>query len=141
MRADAAIALVEKKNELDKREFVLLKLEEQNKERLTLLTQRAAEYEAAFGKLQKAEFSVNQAQRLKEVEEKIQTLMSEFSRMGVNLNDQVPCGDSEASARFNSAKAKFTEIYTLAEAYGLTKRYEHFFFHNEPHTLHLVCQK
>ncbi len=84
-RADASIALIAQKAELEKREFALQQLEGQNKEKLAALQQRASEYEAAFGKLQQAQSSVSQAQRQKEAEDKIQTLMSQFSAMGVNL--------------------------------------------------------
>lgn len=129
-RVDTTTALLTKQSELDKREFALQQLEEQNKERLAALKQRTAEYEAAAGKLQQAAASVSQAQQLKEVEEKLSKLMSEFSSMGVNLNDTLRCGDSEALAKYNSAKAKYSEIYTLAEASRLTARYKHFFFKN-----------
>lgn len=139
-RADASIALIAQKAELDKREFVLQQLEGQNKEKLASLQQRASEYEAAFGKLQQAQSSVSQAQRQKEVEDKLQTLMSQFSAMGVNLNDPLRCGDADGQARYNAAKAKYTEIYTLAEANGMTKRFNNFFFHNGQH-VHSACQK
>ncbi|MBY0579865.1 MAG: hypothetical protein K2P57_12585 [Burkholderiales bacterium] len=139
-RADASIALIAQKAELEKREFVLQQLEGQNKEKLAALQQRASEYEAAFGKLQQAQSSVSQAQRQKEIEDKIQTLMSQFSAMGVNLNDPVRCGDADGQSRFNAAKAKYTEIYTLAEANGMTKRFNNFFFHNGQN-MYSGCQK
>ncbi|SHL17214.1 hypothetical protein SAMN05216428_101327 [Nitrosospira sp. Nsp11] len=139
-RADASIALIAQKAELEKREFVLQQLERQNKEKLAALQQRASEYDAAFGKLQQAQSSVGEAQRQKEVEDKIQTLMSEFSAMGVNLDDPVRCGDTDGQARFNAAKAKYTEIYTLAEANRMTKRFNNFLFHNEPSGWH-SCQR
>ena len=118
----------------------LHQLEGQNKEKLASLQQRASEYEAAFGKLQQAQSSVSQAQRQKEVEDKLQALMSQFSAMGVNLNDPLRCGDIDGQARYNAAKAKYTEIYTLAEANGMTKRFNNFFFHNGQR-VHSACQK
>lgn len=139
-RADASIELIAQKADLDKREFVLQQLESQNKEKLTSLQQRASEYEAAFGKLQQTQSSVSQAQRQKEVEDKLQALMSQFSEMGVNLNDPLRCADADGQARYNAAKAKYTEIYTLAEANGMTKRFNSFFFHNVQN-VHSVCQK
>lgn len=137
-RADVATTLLAQKYEIEKREFVLQQLEGQNKERLTALHQRAAEYDAAFGKLQQAQTTVSQTQRLKEAEEKIQKLMSEFSAIGVDLDDTLRCGDSDARAKHNAAKVKYTEIYTLAEANGLTKRFNNFFFHNGQN-IHSVC--
>jgi DNA repair exonuclease SbcCD ATPase subunit len=139
-RADASIALIAQKAELDKREFVLLQLEGQNKEKLSSLQQRASEYEAAFGKLQQAQSSVSQAQRQKEVEDKLQALMSEFSAMGVNLSDSLRCGDVDGQTRYNAAKAKYSEIYTLAEANGMKKRFSNFLFHNG-HFIEPSCQK
>lgn len=129
-RTDASLALIAQKAELDKRQFVLEQLEGQNKEKLAALQQRASEYETAFGRLQQAQSSVSQAQRQKEIEDKLQALMSQFSAMGVNLNDPLRCGDADRQARYNAAKAKYSEIYTLAEANGMTKRFHNFFFHN-----------
>ena len=60
--------------------------------------------------------------------------------MGVNLNDPLRCGDADGQARYNAAKAKYTEIYTLAEANGMTKRFNNFFFHNGQR-VHSACQK
>lgn len=139
-RADASIALIAQKGELDKREFILEQLEGQNKEKLATLQRRASEYEVAFDKLQQAQSSLSQAQRQKEVEDKIQALMSQFSAMGVNLNDQLHCGDVDGRARHNAAKAKYTEIFTLAEANGMTKRFNNFIFHNGQR-VHSACQK
>ena len=133
-RADMAIDLVARKTELDKREFVLQQLEGQNKEGLAALQQRDAEYQVAFDKLQLAQSSVSQAQRTKDAEEKIQKLMSEFSAMGVNLNDVLPCEDADARKRFNTAKTKYNEIYTLAEAFNLTHRFNNFFSANRQST-------
>jgi hypothetical protein len=56
--------------------------------------------------------------------------MSEFSSMGVDLNARLKCGDEEGYKMFYLAKAKYTEVYTLAEVYNLTERYRNFFFRN-----------
>jgi uncharacterized protein YigA (DUF484 family) len=139
-RADVSIALIAQKAELDKREFVLQQLEGQNKEKLASLQQRASEYEATFGKLQQAQSSVSQAQRQREVEDKIQALMSQFSSMGVSLNDPLRCGDADDQARHNAAKAKYTEIYTLAEANGMEKKFKHF-LSRSGQWVYSACQK
>lgn len=139
-RADTAIALMERKVEIDKREFALQQLEAQNKERLTILQQKTAENDVALEKVKQGQSVLSQAQRQKEAEEKIQTLMSEFSAMGVNLNDPLHCGDSEALTKHNAAKSKYTEIYTLAEANRLTQRFRNFLFHNGQ-MLHSACTK
>lgn len=139
-RAEAAIALVERKAETEKREFILQQLEAQSKGQLAAVQQRAAQFEAAAGQLQQARSTVDSGQLQKEAEEKIQRLMSEFSGLGVNLNDPLRCDDTAGVARFNIAKAKYTEAYTLAEAYGLTKKYSNFFFHTGQH-IYSACQK
>lgn len=139
-RAAAAIALVEKKADLEKREFILQQVEAQNNDQLAALKQRAVQYEAAFVQLQQSKSSTDMGQRQKEAEEKIQRLMSEFTALGVNLNDQVRCDDTAGVTRFNVAKAKYTEAYTLAEANGLTKKYGHFFFQNGQQ-IYSACQK
>lgn len=129
-RADMAIDLIKRKTELDNREFVLQQLEGKNKEGLAALQERAADYQVAFDKLQLAQSSVSQAQKTKDAEEKIQKMMSEFSEMGVNLNDALPCEDADALKRFNKAKTKYDEIQTLAEASRLSSRYSNFFLSN-----------
>ncbi|MDD2310441.1 MAG: hypothetical protein PHH91_12740 [Desulfuromonadaceae bacterium] len=128
--SDAAIMLLERKAELDKREFVLQQLEKENQNRSTTLQQRAVAYSDAYNKLHQAQTNVSRDQRVKEAEEKIQRLMSEFSAMGVNLNDPVRCNDIEGLAKHNSAKTKYSEIYTVAEAYGLKEQFNNFLFHN-----------
>lgn len=139
-RADASVALIAQKAEIEKREFILQQLEDQNKERLAALHKRAIENEDTSRKLQQAQSTISQAQRLKEIEEKLQKLMAEFSAMGIDLNAPLRCGDSEGLTRFNAAKAKFTEIYTLAEANGLVKRFNYFFFKNNQNVAHFVCE-
>ena len=120
------------KAELDKREYVL-------QQREAALQQRTGEYEAAFGKLQQSQSSVSHAQRQKEAEDKLQTLMSQFSEMGINLNDQLRCGDTDGRTRYNAARAKYWEIYALAEANGMTEKFKSFFFHNGHHVAHYSC--
>lgn len=129
-RANASISLIEKKAELDKREFLLQQLEGQNQEKLAALRQRAGEFESAFEKLKISQSNVSKAQREKEVEDKIQSLIFKFSEMGVNLNSPLRCGDAEGEKRYNTAKILYTDIYTLAEANGLKGKYNNFFFHN-----------
>lgn len=139
-RSDASLALIAQKAELDKRQFVLEQLEGLNKEKLAALQQRASEYEVAFVRLQQAQSSVSQAQRQKDIEDKLQALMSQFAAMGVNLNDPLRCGDIEGQARYSAAKAKYSEIYTLAEANGMTKRFRNFFFDNGQNS-YSACEK
>ena len=130
-RADMSKAMIEQKSELDKREFILTQLEGQNREKLATLKHKADEYEISFKKLEQDRASISISQRTKEAEENIMKLMSEFTAMGGNLNDTFRCIDPNALAKYNKAKAKYNEIYTLAEANGLIKKYNSFFFQNK----------
>ncbi len=142
MRSEAAIALVTQKAELDKREFMVKQLDDQGKQQLVSVQKQTAENEVATRALQRTQVSLNQSQRLKEVEQQLQALMSQFSAMGVDLNeDKVRCSGPDGAAKFNIAKAKYVEIYTLAEANGLKKRFEHFFFENGQHIFSIGCGK
>lgn len=142
MRSEAAIALITQKADLDKREFMLQQLDGQSKERLTSVQNQMAENDAAARAMQKTQVALSQSQRLKEIEDQLQTLISQFSAMGVDLDDdKVRCAGPEGLAKFNTAKSKYVEIYTVAEAYGLTKRFEHFFFKNGPHVVSFGCDK
>lgn len=139
-RASAAIVLAEKKTELEKREFILQQLEGQNKEKLSALQEGSLEVRANLERLQSAQATVSKIQRAKEVEDKIQTLMSKFSELGVNLNASLRCDDIEGERRFNAAKSIYSEIYTLAEANGLVEKYNHFFFRNGQ-SMYSSCRK
>jgi hypothetical protein len=139
-RADLSISLLERKAELDKREFILQQLEKENQAQFSNFQQRVAEYDTASAKLKQAQADMSEAQRIKIAEEKIERLMSEFSAMGVNLNAPLKCDDAEEQAKHNAAKAKYSEIYALSEAYGLKGRYNHFFFHNGQTVIHRCRQ-
>jgi hypothetical protein len=131
MRSEAAIAWITQKAELDKREFMLKQLDDKSKEQLASIQKQMADNDASARAIQTTQTALSKNQRLKEIESQLQTLMSQFSAMGVDLNDDnVRCSGPEGLAVFNTAKSKYVEIYTLAEAHGLTKRYQHFFFKN-----------
>jgi hypothetical protein len=129
-RADGAILATERKAELEKREIALRELEKENQSMLAAVLQRRTEFSAAFDKLKQAQADVGLAQRAKLAEEKIERLMSEFSALRVNLNDTLKCNDAEGQGRYNAARAKYSEIAAIGEAYGLESRYKSFFFRN-----------
>jgi hypothetical protein len=119
------IDLSGRKAELDKREFIVQQQEKNYQEQLASFQQKVAEYDGASAKLKQEQAEVSEAQRIKTGSEKIERLMSEFSALGVNLDHQA-C-DREAQIRYNTAKSKISEISTLIKAYGLERRYDHFF--------------
>lgn len=62
--------------------------------------------------------------------DKLRLLMSEFSSMGINLNRPPECNDKEGWKIYNSAKAKFSEAESFANANGLYDGYRGFFNSN-----------
>lgn len=139
-RAEAAIALIERKADLDKREFVLAKLENDNNIKLNDLKQQVAKYNDSFKKLQNEQLNLSRDQIIKENEDKIKKLMSEFTALGVNLNTALRCDDKDGLTKFNQAKSKYYEIYTLAEAYGLQEKFSTFLFKNSQMSI-WACRK
>ena len=118
------IALSERKAELEKREFIVQQREKDYEERLSSLQKRVTEYDTTAAKLKQEQAEVSEAQRIKDAQGKIERLMSEFSALGVNLSR--PACNEEARVRYNVAQAKYSEIYTLSNTYGLKGRYDHF---------------
>jgi hypothetical protein len=118
------IALSKRETDLDKREFIVQQREKDYDERLSSFQKRVAEYDTAAAKLKQEQAEVSEAQRIKDAQGKIERLMSEFSALGVNLSR--PACNEEARIKYNAAQAKYSEIYTLSNAYGLKGRYDHF---------------
>lgn len=123
--------------ELQKREFLVIQAESRNAELAAQIKVKELEHEKTSAQLRVEKQSVSEAQISKAAEEKLQALMSEFSAMGVNLNSPPHCGDEQK--KFNSAKAKYDEIYSLAEAHSLEKKYRIFLFQNEQSVIRLGC--
>lgn len=139
-RLEVTAAMQERKMELDKREFILSQLEQKNLNEIAAIQQRANEYRAAFSKLQIQQKNVSNAERIKNAEEKIQKLMSEFSSLGIDLNSTLKCNDSEAKSKFDVAKSKYYEMVAISQSYGLYDSYKQFFFHNAPSSWHACTQ-
>ncbi|KAA8740892.1 hypothetical protein FE275_13270 [Pseudomonas koreensis] len=125
--------------ELQKREFLVTHTESMNVEKTAQLKAKELEQEKVSALLMVEQQSISKAQINKAAEEKLQMLMSEFSALGVNLNAKPNCGDDQA--KYNSAKAKYDEIYSWAEAHGLEKKYSNFLFHNQRSTITFGCLK
>lgn len=123
--------------ELQKREFLVIQAESRNAELAAQVKVKELEHEKKSAQLKVEQQSVSEAQISKAAEEKLQTLMSEFSAMGVNLNSPPHCGDDQK--KFNSAKAKYDEIYSWAEAHSLEKKYRNFLFHNQQSIISFGC--
>jgi hypothetical protein len=138
-RVAGEISLSERKAELDKREFIVQQREKGYQEQLANLQKKVTENSVASAKLKQEQAEVSKAQRIKDGEEKIQRLMSEFSALGVDLNRQ-QCDNTEAQARYNAAKAKYSEIRTLVEAHELKGRYDAFLKTNRQWLIQLCAR-
>lgn len=125
--------------ELQKREFLAIQAETKNAEMAAQVKVKELEHEKISARLKIEQESVSGTQISKAAEEKLQALMSEFSALGVNLNSKPHCGDDQA--KYNSAKAKYDEIYSWAEAHSLEKKYRNFLFHNQQSVISFGCLK
>jgi hypothetical protein len=135
-RLAAEIVLSERKAELDKREFIVQQQGKDYQEQLANLQKGVAEYSVVSAKLKQEQAEVSKAQRTKDAEEKMERLMSEFSALGVDLNDRMNCDNPERWAKYNAAKAKYSEIAALSKAYGLKGRYDSFLLVNGQRMYH-----
>jgi hypothetical protein len=129
-RADQAIALLERKTDLDKRDLISRKSEQDNQITALRLRQQTKEYAIAFKALKQNEAILSKAQHLKVAENKIERLISEFFATGVDLNNSSNCNDPEEQAKYKIAKAKYAEINILSETYKLKDHYKEFFLRN-----------
>ena len=134
------IALSERKAELDKREFIVQQREKDYQEQLANLQKREAEHSEASAKLKQEQAAVSKAQIDKAARVDIERRMTEFSAYGVNLRHRPPCDNGDAQARYNAAEAKYWEIATLANAYGLKDPYKTFLNSNATMVVNLCPQ-
>jgi hypothetical protein len=137
-RLAAEIALAKREGELDKREYIVQQQEKDYQERLSSFQQKLAEHGAASVKLKQEQATLSEAQRIRDAEEKIQRLMSEFSALGVDLHRK-PCHKAETAPRYNAASAKYSEINTLIKRFKLESRYDTFLKSNSGFTIIEGC--
>ena len=135
-RLASEIALSKRETEVEKREFFVQQREKDYQEQLANLQKREAEYSAASAKLKQEQAAVSKDQSDKSARADIERRMSEFSAYGVNLRHRPPCDNAEGQARYNAAKAKYWEIATLVDAYGLKDRYKTFLNSNATMTVY-----
>jgi F0F1-type ATP synthase membrane subunit b/b' len=127
--------------ELKNREYIAGQIESNYTERAKALKGRELELQRASEQLKLDQQALIAEHGEKAAEMKLQALMSEFSALGVNLNSNPFCGDKEEQARYYSAKAKYDEIYSWAEAHSLQKKYRNFLFHNQRSMISFGCAK
>lgn len=142
-REKSAVAETQFKRELElqKRELLVANAESMNVEKAALYEAKKLEQDQISAQLAIEQQAVSKAQLAKAAEEKMLALMSEFSTLGVDLNSNPFCGDKADLVRYNTAKSKYDEIYSLAEAYSLDEKYSNFLFHNQQSVQSFGCAK
>jgi hypothetical protein len=132
---EKAAALTELGNrdlELQKREFLVSRAEtDLTKQQLDVATREKAVLESTQ-QLKTGQQLLSKEQQLADTENRIQQIISEFSELGVNLSANYRCLEGEPLRRFNSARAKFMQIYSLVKANSLDAEYIDFIKQNMP---------
>jgi len=131
--------LNEKELSLEKRELIVSQREtlaDQREENLaaeaTAIEQKERGNIRDLARLQQEEAALSRRAQQKRAEQDIERLMSEFSALGINLSERPNCSDVEEVRRYRSARAKYSEIVSIAEANGLGHKYQTFILENDP---------
>lgn len=127
-KGEAAAAQNKRELELQQREYLLHKKEEENINVANELKANADKQNKLLIQLRSDQFAVGEAHVRKLAEVKLQSMMDEFSELGVNLNSNPYCGSSKEVESYNSAKIKFDALYSFAKANFLYEKYKSFFF-------------
>lgn len=129
-KAAASIEQAKRDLELQKREFLVSRAESDlTKLQLDIATREKSVLESTQ-QLRTSQQLLSKEQQMAAVETKIQQVISEFTELGVNLNDNYYCLSGENLRRYNSAKAKFSQIYSLVNANYLAAKYGDFIRQN-----------
>ncbi|WP_434573062.1 hypothetical protein [Pseudomonas sp. Z3-8] len=125
--------------ELQKREYNVQKAEDEVARTVSEIKSQKSANEKSLAQLRDQQSALSEAQARKDVETKLQLLMSEFSALGVDLDSNPHCGTAEDVKRYNTASSKYYEIYDLAKTYALHKKYNYFLFHNGQNVTSFAC--
>ncbi|KPM62949.1 hypothetical protein HB13667_16180 [Pseudomonas putida] len=130
-KADFKVEQAKRELELQKREFLSERAMEQIAQQKLELSDREKAFLLESRSLQADRKLLARDQVSASMEEKIQKLMSEFSELGVNLDVNYHCLSGESLMRYNVAKGKFIQIYTLAKSNLLLGKYGEFIEQNK----------
>lgn len=138
-KAAASIEQGKRDLELQKREFLVSRAESDlTKQQLDVASREKAVFESTQ-QLRAGQQLLSKEQQTAAVEDKIEKVISEFTELGVNLNDNYYCMSGETLRRFYSAKAKFSQIYTLVYANSLAAKYGDFIKQTMPMQQWFAC--
>ena len=131
-KAATSVEQAKRDLELQRREFLVGRAEtDLTKQQLDVATREKAILESAQ-QLETSQQLLSKEQQVVDAEDRIQKVISEFSELGVNLSANYRCLDGEPLRRYNSAKAKFLQIYSLVKANSLDAKYVDFIKQNMP---------
>lgn len=131
-KASVAVEQAKRDLELQKREFLVGRAESEVAKQQLDIAYREKTVIESTQQLKTVQQSLSKEQQLADAEDRIQKVIFEFSELGVNLNDNYRCLDGEPLRRYNSAKAKFLQIYSLVKANSLDAKYVDFIRQNMP---------
>ncbi|WP_325918095.1 hypothetical protein [Pseudomonas frederiksbergensis] len=138
-KASSLEAQSKREMDLQKREYNVQKAEDEIAKTVSEVKSEKSANAKSLALLQIQQGALSEAQTRKDAETKLQLLMSEFSALGVNLNSNPHCGTAEDLKRYNTARSKYYEIYSLAKTYSLDKKYSDFLFHNAQNVTSFGC--
>lgn len=123
--------IIQKQGENFKQQIYIEQIKKEYEIKLTELESIKKNINAEYARLADKEKMLTASNQKHLASEKLQAMMSEFSRIGVDLSRSPKCQDSEEKwQRYNMAKAKLNEASTYAQANGLYDAYKGFFVSN-----------
>lgn len=133
-KATALTELGKRDFELQKREFLASQAEKDLTKKQFDVASREKSLLESTQQLNTVQRALSKEQQLADTEERIQKIISEFTELGVNLSANYRCLEGEPLRRYNSARAKFLQIYSLVKTNYLDAEYIDFIKQNLPKT-------
>ncbi len=119
--------LLKREKELYKQEISLQNEKYIYQKKSLELSELKNKYEKINSELEEKTKNSSETMRRQLAENRLSTLMSEFSAMGISLRQPPDCNDKEGWKQFNAARAKLSEAMSFARANGLYEDYQSFF--------------
>lgn len=138
-KSDMHRSELERKNDIDRREYALLQREKQNNDLSASLKQRSDELLSIQNKVQDEKTKMSSYQIIYNADLRVQSLIREFSELGVDLGSNTKCGSNEERRLYNIGKSKLDEAYTIAESNGILNRYKTFLLNHMSSSVY-VCR-
>lgn len=125
-KSEFKVQQIKSEYELKERIAVVARREQEGDKRFALLESRESALAIAVDGLQQQAVMLSKEQRAKDAEDKIERLIAQFTDLGVNLYDNPMCSNTEGVRKYNTAKAIFSMINSLARQNFMTGRYSEF---------------